>query len=131
MPRQSMNTHASLSRAKRRTERRLLPAIWLETFPAAPLTFDSFSNSKGTRLRRWKSCHEGWPQSRVFTRMNGRFAHPNLGELGRFNAAAHAAQNATNGRHIAVVASPADRNRKEYLSRIRPRRVLTPIPSGF
>src|SRR5947207_7058364 len=23
-------------------------------FPAAPLTFDSFSSSKGTRLRRWK-----------------------------------------------------------------------------
>jgi NAD(P)-dependent dehydrogenase (short-subunit alcohol dehydrogenase family) len=32
---QSMNTQASLLRAKRRTERRSSPAIWLETFPAA------------------------------------------------------------------------------------------------
>src|SRR6266567_4940776 len=60
MPRQSMNTHASLSRVKRRTGRRSSPAIWLETFPAAPLTFDSFSNSRGTRLRRWKSSHRRW-----------------------------------------------------------------------
>src|SRR6266446_975844 len=60
MPRPSMNTHASLSRAKRRTGRRSSPAIWLEIFPAAPLTFDSFSNSKGTRLRRWKSSHRRW-----------------------------------------------------------------------
>src|SRR3989441_372634 len=54
------NTHASLSPAKRRTGRRSSPAIWLEIFPAVPLTFDSFSNSKGTRLRRWKSSHRRW-----------------------------------------------------------------------
>src|SRR5438445_753303 len=60
MPRPSMNTHASLSRGKRRTGRRSSPAIWLEIFPAAPLTFDSFSNSRGTRLRRWKSSHRRW-----------------------------------------------------------------------
>src|SRR5438552_15941887 len=67
MPRQSMNTHANLSRAKRRTERRLLPAIWLEPFPAAPLTFGSFSNSKGTGLRRWKSYHEERPAAPTFS----------------------------------------------------------------
>ena len=43
---------------KRRTGRRSSPAIWLETFPAAPLTFDSFSNSKGIRLRHWKSFRD-------------------------------------------------------------------------
>src|SRR2546426_1011754 len=55
MPRQSINTHASHWRAKKRTERRSSPAIWSETFPAAPLTFDSFSNLKATRSRRRKS----------------------------------------------------------------------------
>src|SRR5713101_8048333 len=60
MPRQSIITRASPSRVKRRTGRGSSPAIWLEIFPAAPLTFDSFSNSKGTRLRRWKSSHRRW-----------------------------------------------------------------------
>src|SRR6266700_2831596 len=48
MPRQSINTHASLWRAKRGTGRRSSPAVWSGIFLAAPLTFDSFSNSKGT-----------------------------------------------------------------------------------
>src|SRR5712672_2643206 len=76
MPRQSMNTHASQLRAKRRTGRRSSPAIWLETFPAVRWTFDSFSNLKATRSRRWKSFRERWLQSRVLTGMNGHFAHP-------------------------------------------------------
>src|SRR5712671_2841756 len=67
MPRQSMNTRASQLRAKRRTGRRSSPAIWLETFPAVRWTFDSFSNLKATRSRRWKSFRERWLQSRVFT----------------------------------------------------------------
>src|SRR6266436_8406811 len=60
MPRQSMNTHASQLRAKRRGGRRSSPAIWLETFPAVRWTFDSFSNLKATRSRRWKSFRERW-----------------------------------------------------------------------
>src|SRR2546423_782648 len=59
-----------------RTELPSSPAIRLETFPAVRWTFDSFSNLKATRSRRWKSFHEGWLQSRVLTGMNGRFAHP-------------------------------------------------------
>src|ERR1043166_7523708 len=74
-PRQSMNTLASPSRVKRRTGRRSSPAIWLETFRAVPLTFDSFSDSKGKRLRRWKSSREVRLQSRILTGMNGRLAH--------------------------------------------------------
>jgi len=38
-------------------ERRSSRAIWWEIFPAVRLTFDSFSNSMGARLRRWKSSH--------------------------------------------------------------------------
>src|SRR6185436_12114318 len=57
MPRPSMITHASQLRAKRKRERRSSRAIWWEIFPAARLTFDSFSNSMGARLRRWKSSH--------------------------------------------------------------------------
>src|SRR5260370_30514096 len=60
MPRQSINTHASLWRAKRRRGRRSSPAIWLGTFPAAPLTFDTFSISKATRLRHWILFLEQW-----------------------------------------------------------------------
>src|SRR2546427_9726719 len=41
--------------------RRSSPAIWLETFPAVRWTFDSFSNSKATKSRRWKSLRERWP----------------------------------------------------------------------
>ena len=59
MPRQSINTRASLWRAKRRTERRSSPAIWSGTFLEALLTFDSFSNLKATRSRHWKSFREG------------------------------------------------------------------------
>src|SRR6266542_6827080 len=82
-PRQSMNTHANLSHAKRRRGRRSSPAIWLETFPAAPLTFGSSSNLKATRSPHWKSFREGWLQSRVFTGMNGRFAHPETAHTDR------------------------------------------------
>src|SRR6266851_10377417 len=76
MPRQSINTDACQLRAKRRREGRSSPAIWLETFPAARWTFDSFSNLKATRSRRWISFREGWLQSRAFTGKNGRSAHP-------------------------------------------------------
>ena len=43
---------------EQRTERLSLPADSPETFPAAPLIFDSSSSWKATRLRRWKSSRE-------------------------------------------------------------------------
>src|SRR5258708_4530637 len=79
MPLLSMNTHASLSRAKRRRGRRSSPAIWLEIFPAARLTFDSFSNSKGARLRRWRSFLEQWDGC-----FNAECQNEKRGDLPRF-----------------------------------------------
>src|SRR6266404_1035228 len=74
MPRQSTNTRASPSRVKRRTGRRSSPAIWLETFPAALLILDSSSNSKGTRLRRWKSFRKKFSTGGV-SQISGGFGN--------------------------------------------------------